>query len=104
MLGFAITVAVITVAIVLLPFVLGKEGTLASAQSLNSIPQLEQVKAAIVKRFIEDEQAYHDKQINKFMWERRRMYLVNRYIDAARRLDFLRHLSAAGQRGEGTQS
>lgn len=87
--------------IVLVPFVAGSGGTLASAQTLNSPEQLEQVKQAVIKRYLEDEAAFHDKAINRFMWDRRRLYLVNRYIDAARRLDFLLSVRAATSRGGG---
>ena len=50
-------------------------------------------KAAILERFIQDEQAFENKTISKLAWEQRRTYLVNRYIDSARRLDFLKALN-----------
>jgi hypothetical protein len=96
MLGFAIIVASLVSIVVLLPFVVGPGGSLASAQSLNSIPQLESVRKAIIARYIVDEKAFHEQEINKYMWQQRRMLLVNRYVDASRRLDLLRHLEKSG--------
>lgn len=92
MLVFAIVVSICTALFLLSPFLFGKGGHLQAAASINSPERLEAIKSSILKRFLEDERAYTEKRINKLAWEQRRAYLTNRYIDAARRLDYLNHL------------
>ena len=91
---FASIVSVITVVFILLPLLLADDGRLASASSLNSPERLEAVKKALLKRYIEDEKAFESKAIPKLVWEQRKLFLSNRYIDAARRLDYLRDVIA----------
>ena len=91
---FAFVVATIAVVIILSPMVIGKGGQLASASSLNSVERLLAIKQAILARYIDDEKTFEAKKINKLVWEQRRQYLCNRYIDAARRLDFINDLVA----------
>ncbi len=102
---FAFTVAIITLIFVLLPLLLAKDGRLASASSLNSPEKLEAVKTAILKRYIEDEKAFESRAISELVWKQRKLFLTNRYIDAARRLDFIRdiiaHQESAESKGKG---
>lgn len=91
---FAFIASILTVLFVLLPLLLGKGGQLASASSLNSPERLQAVKDALIKRYIEDEKAYENKAIPKIVWEQRKQFLSNRYIDAARRLDYLNDVIA----------
>lgn len=97
---FAGILSVLTFMIVLSPLVLGKGGTLQSASSLNSPERLVATKNAILKRYIEDEKSFEDKKINKLMWEQRKQYLSNRYIDAARRLDYINDLLATQKKSK----
>ncbi|HYX37943.1 MAG TPA: hypothetical protein VE954_32995 [Oligoflexus sp.] len=103
---FAVSLSVLAVLIILSPFFFGKGGHLQAAASINSLDKLEAVKDSILKRFIEDERAYDEKRISKMAWEQRRQYLSNRYIDAARRLDYLQNLAkeqaAAKSQGKGS--
>lgn len=87
---FAFVVSIITAIFVLLPLLLAKDGRLASAASQNSPERLEAIKLALLKRYIEDEKAFDSKAIPQIVWNQRKQFLVNRYIDAARRLDFIR--------------
>lgn len=91
---FAGIVSVLAFVIVLSPLFIGPGGALASASSLNSPERLVATKNAILKRYIEDERAFDEKKINKLIWEQRKQYLCNRYIDAARRLDYINDLLA----------
>ncbi len=106
MIVFAISVATLSALIILSPFFVGKGGHLQAAASMNSLDGLETVKESILKRFLEDERAFEEKRISKMAWEQRRQYLSNRYIDAARRLDFLQSLAKeqAAARGDGKGS
>lgn len=94
MLGFAIGLSIVTVLLILSPFVLSKGGQLRAAASINSPEKLEAIKRSILNRYLEEERAYEEKRILKLAWDQRKSYLTNRYIDAARRLDFLNHLIA----------
>lgn len=90
---FAISVSLLAALLILSPFFFGKGGHLQAAASINSLTKLESVKETILKRFLEDERAFDEKRISKMAWEQRRQYLSNRYIDAARRLDYLENLA-----------
>ena len=53
---------------------------------------LEGVKAfkrALLKRYLEEEKLFNDKEINSLVWKQRKQYYTNRYIDASRREDYL---------------
>lgn len=89
---FAGIMTVAAFLIILAPLFIGQGGALASASSLNSPERLVATKNAILKRYIEDEKSFDDKKINKLIWEQRKQYLSNRYIDAARRLDYINDL------------
>ncbi len=91
---FAFILSVLTLLFVLLPLLLAKDGRLASASSQNSPEKLDAIKTAILKRYIEDEKAFESKAIPELVWKQRKLFLTNRYIDAARRLDFIRDLIA----------
>ncbi len=100
---FASLVSLAAVLIIFSPLFLAKGGALASASSLNSPERLVATKEAILKRYIEDEKTFDAKKISRIVWEQRKQYLSNRYIDAARRLDFINDLLAA-QKAKGGQS
>lgn len=89
---FALIVSLLVIAMVLSPFVVGAGGQLQTAASINSPERLEAIKTAILQRYLEDENAYLEKRIHKLAWDQRKAYLTNRYIDAARRLDYLQSL------------
>jgi len=92
MLLLSILTALVVVVIVLLPFLIGEGGALQAAASINSTEKLESIRRAILKRYLEDEVAFEKNRLGQVMWQQRRQYLVNRYVDATRRLDYLRHL------------
>ncbi len=91
---FAFIVATIAILIILSPMVIGKGGQLAAASSLNSPERLQATKKAILARYLEDEKAFEANKINRLAWEQRKQYLRNRYIDTARRLDYINDLLA----------
>ena len=97
---FAIGLSVLALLVILSPFVFAKDGRLQAAASVNSPERLESVKRSILKRYLEDEKAFHEKRIIKIAWDQRKAYLTNRYIDAARRLDYLQSLIVE-QKGRG---
>ncbi|MCX6128700.1 MAG: hypothetical protein NTX25_06500 [Proteobacteria bacterium] len=99
MIFFAVSFSALAALIIVSPFWMGPGGRLQAAASVNSLEQLEAVKLSILHRFLEDERAFTEKRISKMAWEQRRQFLTNRYIDAARRSDYLRTL--ASEQGSG---
>lgn len=96
-LTLAVLTGIITLIVVMLPFFVGRGGRLAAASSIHSVGELVQIRQSILKRYLEDEQAFHSKAINRLMWDQRRAYLTNRYIDTVRRLDYLQHQGSVAQ-------
>lgn len=92
MIILAAITGVLALIIVGLPFFVGPGGALASAASENSPKRLESIKQAIVKRYLEEQKFFENKTISARVWETRKNFLIKRYVDAARRLDFLTHL------------
>ncbi len=74
---------------ILSPFFIGRGGELASASALSSAEHLTKVKKAIVERYVKDLRAFESKEIGKKSWSGRQEFLLRRYIDATRRLDYL---------------
>lgn len=83
---FALAALVATV----LPFFAGRGGFLAAAGTINDPARLESMKAAIVARYVNEEVVFGNGDLSLREWTRRQEYLRHRYIDVARRLDFLK--------------
>lgn len=97
MFAFAFGLSLLAALVILLPFFVGKGGQLQAAASINSPEKLEAIKNSILKRYLEDEKAFDEKRLPKLAWEQRKSYLSNRYIDAARRHDYLKTLVEENQ-------
>jgi hypothetical protein len=91
MIYLVVAIGVGLVAFVQLPFWVGPGGLLAAGSSVTSPEALIALKNAIVKRYLEDERAHGEGALGNLAWDRRRTFLVNRYVDASRRLDYLEH-------------
>lgn len=87
---FALLASVIAVLLVLMPFFMGKGGVLAAASAVNDEVSLAEAKQKLAKRWAKDEEAFQKGDISQREWEMRRELLTNRFLDIARRLDFLR--------------
>lgn len=94
---FSVVISLILVFAVVTPFFWGQGGALQAASSENSRERLLAMKQAILKRYAEDEQAFEKKVLSKRIWEQRRQFLANRYVDAARRLDYVMADEEKGQ-------
>lgn len=90
----AIGICLVVLIGVTLPFFVGEGGLLSEALSVNSVEKLAKTQDLLLKRYIQDEKAFTSGEISKRAWQSRKAYIVHRYIDAARRLDFLRAQSA----------
>jgi hypothetical protein len=88
-LGFII--AAITVSVVVAPFFVGKGGVLQVASVTANSDELESMKKALLKRFLDEEEAFQKKVISERTWKKRRDFLIYRYIDTVRQLDHVRY-------------
>lgn len=75
--------------LILMPFFVGPGGLLAPSAKIDSVEQLQAMKNAILQRYIEEEAAQRRGDLSALAWRQRQEFLAHRYVDAARRLDFL---------------
>ena len=83
-------IGILVLLVVLAPFFVGAGGALAPAATETSPDKLEALQKAILERYLSDEAAFERKDLSHRTWKRRREFLMHRYLDAGRRLDFLR--------------
>ena len=81
---------------VLAPFYFGKGGVLAESSSFQSRERLIGLRDSLVERYIQEEGAVKNKDFSERTWKKRQEFLINRYVDATRRLDFLDGLAKSG--------
>ncbi|MCX6110543.1 MAG: hypothetical protein NTZ90_13175 [Proteobacteria bacterium] len=91
-----VAIGVLLLTALLMPFWLGRGGLLQASASVNSQAQLLALKDALLKAYLKDELAFTAGALPARSWHQRRDFLTNRYIDAARRLDFLARTQADG--------
>ena len=92
MIYLAVFIGVLLISILLAPFWIGRGGLLQASAQTNSPEKLDSLKTAILKRYKEDEAAFEAGSLSKVAWRNRKAFLTNRYIDAARRLDYLQNV------------
>jgi hypothetical protein len=90
----AAIVGLIAICVVLAPFVFGAGGSLQNASATDDEATLQTRKDAILSRWLQDEAAAAAGEITATEWKQRQRYLTSRYVDAARRLAWLRSFSA----------
>ncbi len=56
--------------------------------SYASVDQLKNLQMIVLKKYLEEEEAYKEQLISKRTWDKRQEFLARRYIDITRRLDF----------------
>ena len=74
----------------MLPFFVGPGGKLFAHSALNSAPSLEHMKQGLLSNYIKGEDLFQQHKISKREWEQRQQFLTNRYLEASRRLDYIR--------------
>lgn len=89
-----IVISLITVAIVAIPLWFFPSEKLEASATENSVEKLEKVKKAVLRRYVEEEAVHADSNVAKVVWEQRKNFLINRYLDAARRLDYLAYVDS----------
>lgn len=82
-------IALPVLALIVLPFFGGSEQRLVACAALNSQAKLLALKKEILHRYLTAEMAWKRKLLTDRAWHNRRLFLLNRYVDVCRRLDFL---------------
>lgn len=98
LLALCVMISVLVASVVLMPFFMGEGGKLQAAASVDDPDQLQAMQKAVLRRYLDDEEAWKKKLISPRVWRARQQFLVNRYIDTTRRLDYV--LSLQPQRKE----
>ena len=96
MIYLTVFIGILVISVLLAPFWFGTGGLLQASSSINSAAQLEALQTAVLARYSEDEQAFQAGHLSKLAWQQRQSFLTNRYIDATRRLDFVKNARPAG--------
>lgn len=86
-LSTAIGVALILA--LMLPFFAGPGGLLAHGSQIDSRERLLAIREALLKRYLDDEAAFKRGDLSVNTWRKRQEFLVHRYVDVVRRIDFL---------------
>lgn len=89
-------IGLLVIGLVLMPFFWGKGGELQDGAAVNSPEQLAEQKVALVQAYAEEEAAYQAGAMTEREWKARQAYILSRYIDAARRCDYLEFVRKAG--------
>jgi flagellar basal body-associated protein FliL len=87
----AVVIGILLISVVLAPFWFGAGGLLQASAQVNSKETLVALKDALIKRYVEEEKAFKAGNLSQLAWNKRKVFLTHRYVDAARRLDFLEH-------------
>ncbi len=99
MIVISIAISLILLIVLVAPFFAKDASALSQGSSINDPNLLKSLKDSLVKRYIDEDAAFKRGSLSALAWEKRRLFLVNRYVDAARRLDYLEkisNLTAAG--------
>lgn len=75
--------------VILWPFFDSKGGVLSEGFFETSADIVEKKMALIVARYVQDEQDFKDHKLSNFEWKSRQSFLMNRYVDLARRYEFI---------------
>jgi len=96
----AAVIGAFMICVVIAPFWVGPGGLLAAGAQVNSPERLGALKAALLKRYLADEEAYKAGTLSRLSWDKRKAFLANRYIDTSRRLDYLEQMARLAAGGE----
>lgn len=90
MLDLLLTIlAVVALLAIVSPMLRSEKAVLAASAAINDVKKLTALKHEILDRYLNDERAWQTKQLSTRGWHSRQTFLVNRYLDVCRRLDYL---------------
>ncbi len=79
--------------LVLLPFLVGRGGQLSKTSLIYDVEECSALKKRILEQFVKEEKSFQEGSITSFEWAKRQTFLRGRYLDIARRIDFLKNSS-----------
>ncbi|MFK7872610.1 MAG: hypothetical protein AB8C84_05485 [Oligoflexales bacterium] len=88
-LAFCIAAGVLFLLFVLSPFWMGVGGELERASVIDDLNELLKLKSAVLQRYLQEEKDFVAGHLTNTEWNRRKEFLEGRYLDYARRLDYL---------------
>lgn len=88
----AVVLVVLCLGIIWISFASGSKSPLASASAVNSVDVLVLTKASILDQWAQEQTMFTSGSITGREWKQRQSYLESRYIDVARRIDYLKTL------------
>ncbi len=91
----SILVALIVLTLIISPFFLGEGGLLQAAAADNNLQRLQVMQERLIERYVLDAKAAAHGEIAKVSWSQRRRFLISRYVDITRRIDYLSKLEKA---------
>lgn len=86
---FAACLAVVIVLILFYPFFFGPGSRLEYGSTTNSVEVLRTLKREAIETFLIEEDAFNQGQLSPQAWLGRQKFLMGRFIDASRRLDYI---------------
>ncbi len=89
LLVMSFSATLLALVLVLLPFFKGEGGRLEDAASEDSVEKLKLRQEALMGRWVSEYRSFKDELITPREWRQRKIYLTNRYVDTARRIDWL---------------
>ena len=89
--SFAIIVSVVCFCLLIYPFFAYGKEKLNAVLSYDNLEQLKEMQQKLLTRYIMDEKAHAAGDLTASAWKSRRAFLVARYVDAGRRIDFLKN-------------
>ena len=93
MLTASIITCVVLLVAIIFPLFFTKNELLAEASGDMSLENVQKLKTALLKKYLEEEALFKAKELNALVWKQRQQYYINRYIDASRREDYLNALN-----------
>ena len=97
MIGLALVTAI------LCPFWLGGGSVLAPSSGISDSRRLRKTKERVLERYLQDENSFKDRVVSRSEWGRRQQFLINKYIDLSRQLDYLEAKGYPASAAEGEQ-
>ncbi|MBP9706981.1 MAG: hypothetical protein KBD78_05010 [Oligoflexales bacterium] len=85
----AISISIVVFLVLISPFFFGAGGPLASGISVSAPKELKALKNQLLQLYLEEEKALTHGLISAAVWQKRQVFLSQRYLDVTRRLDFI---------------
>lgn len=99
MIVISVAISLVLILVLMTPFFAKDSSALSQSSSINDPKLLQALKDSLVKRYVDEDAAHKRGSLSALAWEKRRLFLVNRYVDAARRLDYLDKISEVSAAG-----